>query len=81
MGVPLATLTVFTYQGALTLLAACLGGFLIDPMIGEISATGGVLIMGLGVVKRLRVANYLPALLIAPLVVVILTMMGWVSKR
>jgi len=52
------------------------GGFLIDPMIGEISATGGVLIMGLGVVKRLRVANYLPALLIAPLVVVILTMMG-----
>jgi hypothetical protein len=77
----LAALTVFTYQGALTLLAAYLGGFLTAPMIGEISATGGVLIMGLGVAKRLRVANYLPALLIAPLVVVILTMMGWVSKR
>jgi len=74
-------LTVFTYQGALTLLAAYLGGFLTDPMIGEISAAGGVLIMGLGVLKRLRVANYLPALLIGPLVVVILTMMGWVSKR
>ncbi len=80
VGVPLAALTVFTYQGALTLLAAYLGDFLTDPMIGEISATGGVLIMGLGVVlleiKRLRVANYLPALLIAPLVVAILTMMG-----
>jgi len=49
-------------------------------MIGEISAAGGVLIMGLGLVlleiKRLRVANYLPALLIAPLVVAMLTMMG-----
>jgi len=71
---------VFTYQGALTLLAAYLGGFLTDPMIGEISAAGGVLIMGLGLVlleiKRLRVANYLPALLIAPLVVAMLTMMG-----
>jgi len=80
VGVPLAALTVFTYQGALTLLAAYLGGFLTDPMIGEISAAGGVLIMGLGLVlleiKRLRVANYLPALLIAPLVVALLTMMG-----
>jgi hypothetical protein len=49
-------------------------------MIGEISAAGGVLIMGLGLllleIKRLRVANYLPALLIARLVVAILTMMG-----
>lgn len=45
-------------------------------MIGEISAAGGVLIMGLGIVKRLRVANYLPVFLIAPLVVAILTMMG-----
>jgi hypothetical protein len=62
------------------LLAAYLGGFLTDPMIGEISAAGGVLIIGLGLVlleiKRLRVANYLPALLIAPLVVALLTMMG-----
>ena len=62
------------------MLAAYLGGFLTEPMIGEISAAGGVLIMGLGLVlleiKRLRVANYLPALLIAPLVAAILTMMG-----
>jgi len=76
VGVPLAALTVFTYQGALTLLAAYLGGFVTDPMIGEISAAGGMLIMGLGVVKGLWVANYLPALLIAPLVVALLTMMG-----
>ena len=59
---------MFTYQEALTLLAAYLGGVLTDSMIGEISAVGGMLIMGLGVVKGLWVANYLPALLIAPLV-------------
>jgi len=76
VGVPLAALTVFTCQGALTLLAAYLGVFLTDPMIGEISAAGGVLIMGLGLVKRLRVANYPPVLFIAPLVVAILTRMG-----
>ena len=58
------------------MLAAYLGGFVTDPMIGEISAAGGMLIMGLGVVKGLWVANYLPALLIAPLVVALLTMMG-----
>lgn len=79
VGVPLAALTVFTYQGTLTLLAAYLGSFLTDPMIGEMSAAGGVLIMGLGFVlleiKRLRVANYLPALVTAPLVVATLTML------
>lgn len=79
LGVPLAALSVFTYQGALTLLAAFLGRFLTDPMIGEMSAAGGVLIIGISLglleIKRLRVANYLPALLIAPLVVAILTMM------
>lgn len=58
------------------MIAAHLGGFLTNPC----SATGGVLIIGLGIVlleiKRLRVANYLPALLIAPLVVAILAVIG-----
>jgi uncharacterized membrane protein YqgA involved in biofilm formation len=42
-------------------------------MIGATSATGGVLILGLGLVllelKEVRVANMLPALLVAPLLV------------
>jgi hypothetical protein len=35
MGVPLAALTVFTYQGSLTLIAAYPGGFPTEPMIGD----------------------------------------------
>ena len=71
MGVPLAALTVFTYQGALTLLAAY--GGVPHRLHGGREVGGRGLIMGSGVVKRLRVVNYLPASL---LVVAILTMMG-----
>ncbi len=44
-----------------------------EPMILAMTATGGVLILGLGLVllelKEVRVANMLPALLVAPLLV------------
>jgi uncharacterized membrane protein YqgA involved in biofilm formation len=49
-------------------------------MIREMSATGGVMILAIGLlllgVKRIRVANLLPGLLIAPLVVAILQALG-----
>jgi uncharacterized membrane protein YqgA involved in biofilm formation len=42
-------------------------------MITEMTATGGVMILGIGLllleIKRVRVANFLPALAIAPLLV------------
>ena len=44
-----------------------------DAMITEMTATGGVMILGIGLllleIKRVRVANFLPALVIAPLLV------------
>jgi hypothetical protein len=50
------------------------------PMIAELTATGGLLLIGLSLVlwdiKRPRMANYLPALLIAPLIVAIGTALG-----
>jgi uncharacterized membrane protein YqgA involved in biofilm formation len=46
------------------------------PWVIEMTATGGVLIMGIGLLlldlKRVRVANLLPAIFIAPLIVVVL---------
>jgi hypothetical protein len=49
-------------------------------MIAEMTATGGVLIMGIGLllleIKRIRVANFLPAILIAPIVVAVLERLG-----
>lgn len=81
VGVIFSVITLLVYQGGLSLLAEQAGSLLTDPMIGEMTATGGVLIMGLGLsslleIKTIRVANYLPALVIAPAVVAVLEALG-----
>ena len=72
-GVLLSAGTVFVVQGSLTLGAAFLDAVITGPMISSTTATGGILIFGLGLglldLKEIRVANMLPALLIAPLLV------------
>ncbi|MDH7486399.1 MAG: DUF554 domain-containing protein [Anaerolineae bacterium] len=71
MGVTFAALTVLLYQGALTLGATPFQALLSQAMITEMSATGGVIILGIGFllleIKRIKVGNFLPALFIAPL--------------
>jgi uncharacterized membrane protein YqgA involved in biofilm formation len=73
MGTTFSALTVLIYQGALTLGASLFQNILTDAMITEMTATGGVMILGIGLllleIKRVRVANFLPALAIAPLLV------------
>lgn len=73
IGVPFSALTVLVYQGALTLAAGWLKGALSPAMINEMTATGGLLILGIGFqlleIRRIRVANLLPALAIAPIAV------------
>ena len=65
--------TVFVVQGSLTLGAGFLDAVITGPMISGMTATGGILIFGLGLglldLKEVRVANMLPALLVAPLLV------------
>ncbi len=69
-GVVLSAVTVLVYQGALTLGAAWAKPFLSDPMVAEMTATGGLLIVGIGFnilgIIRIRVASMLPALIFAP---------------
>ncbi len=69
-GVLLSAGTVLLYQGALTLGAGLLRGLLTGAMITEMSAVGGLLIVGIGLnileLSRIRVANMLPALAVAP---------------
>jgi uncharacterized membrane protein YqgA involved in biofilm formation len=48
-------------------------------MMNEMTATGGILLIGVGVssileIKKIRVGNFLPALIIAPLIVYILSL-------
>jgi uncharacterized protein len=72
-GVLLSAGTVLVVQGSLTLGAAFLDAVVTGPMISATTATGGILIFGLGLglldLKEVRVANMLPALLFAPLLV------------
>ena len=73
IGVGFAALTVAVVQGGLTVASAGLGDLLTDRMVDELTATGGVLILGIGLrlldVRRLPVASYLPALVLAPVLV------------
>lgn len=66
LGVAFSALSVFAVQGAITLLASQLI-FLQNPgVIESVTATGGLLILGIGVnileIKQIRVGNLVPAL-------------------
>lgn len=73
IGVLFSALTILLYQGGLTLAAGLAQNVFSEAMIAEMTATGGVMILAIGLllldVRRIRVANLLPALLIAPLMV------------
>ena len=69
-GVGFAAVTVLVYQGALSLSAAAATGVFTDVVVEAMTAAGGVIILGIGLrlldLRRVRVGNLLPALLIAP---------------
>ena len=68
LGVPFAAVFVLVFQGALTLLAGVLAPFLSVAVITEMSAVGGVILVGMGInmlelsPRRIKVANMLPAI-------------------
>ena len=68
LGVPFAALFVLVFQGALTLLAGVLAPFLSVAVVTEMSAVGGVILVGMGINMlelspgRIKVANMLPAI-------------------
>lgn len=70
IGVLLSDIFVFIFQGGLVLLAGLLAPFLTDYAIGEMTCAGSVLIIALGLnligVTKIKVANYLPVILIPP---------------
>jgi uncharacterized membrane protein YqgA involved in biofilm formation len=72
-GVVLSAVTVLVYQGGVTLLAGVVQRGMTPEVVREVTAVGGVLIFGLGLgilqVRRIRVGNLLPALLVMGIVV------------
>ena len=79
IGVAFSALPVFIYQGTISLLAAQLNAIVTTSMMNEMTATGGVLLIGIGFsslleIKKIRVGNFLPALAIAPIIVYVLSL-------
>lgn len=71
VGVMFSVVPVGLYQGSITVFAYGLKPYLTEAVIAELSAAGGITLIGLGLnlleVTRLRVMNLLPALLVAAL--------------
>jgi len=72
-GVGLSIITIAVLQGGLALTAGTLDGVLTDPMLDALGAAGGILLLGISLrlldLKQIRVANLLPAVVLAPLFV------------
>lgn len=71
IGVMFAAAFVFAFQGSIVLLAQSLQPILTDSAIAEITCAGSLLILALGLnligLTKIKVANYLPAIVVAPL--------------
>jgi uncharacterized membrane protein YqgA involved in biofilm formation len=72
-GVAASALVVLVVQGSLTILGAALGDLLPEAHLAALTATGGLLLVGVGLrllrIRPVPVADLLPALLVAPLLV------------
>ena len=79
VGVMFSTIVILVYQGGISLLAAQLNAVVTPSMMNELTATGGVILVGLAIsslleIKKIRVGNMLPGLLVAPLIVWVLSL-------
>ena len=80
VGVMFSTIIILVYQGGISLLASQLNAIVTPSMMNELTASGGVILLGLAIsslleIKKIRVGNMLPALAIAPLIVWILSLL------
>lgn len=75
-GVALSAIPVGLWQGLLTALAFAVGSVVSAPVVAALTATGGVLLLGVGLrllqLRQVAVGNMLPALIVAPVLTVVL---------
>ena len=76
-GVAASALVVLVVQGLITAVGAALGDVLPEAHVTALTATGGVLLLGVGLrllkIKQIPVADLLPALVVAPLLVALIS--------
>jgi hypothetical protein len=86
VGVAFSIVSIVVIQGGLALVGMALVGstdpaaLAANPMVLELTAVGGLMLIGLALIlldiKQPRIANFLPALLIAPLIVAVAGALG-----
>lgn len=79
IGVAFSAISVFVLQGGIVLLAQQLNGILTTQAINEMTCVGSVLIIALGLnlvgISKFKVANFMPAIFLAPLVCMLLNLL------
>ncbi|MCD6330063.1 MAG: DUF554 domain-containing protein [Candidatus Cloacimonetes bacterium] len=75
IGVMLSVIPLLVYQGGLTLCARLFEQSVTLPIINELTAVGGIILIGLGIsileIKKLKVINMLPSLVIVVILTII----------
>ncbi len=76
IGVMFSVIPLLLYQGSLTLTAGLLHDVVSEPLMNEMTAAGGLLLIGLGInileIKKIKVLNMIPALVFAVVLAYIL---------
>lgn len=76
-GVMAAAFSVIVVQGTLTLLGVLLGSFIPEAQVVALTATGGLLLAGVGIrllqIRQIAVGDLLPALVVAPVLTQLVT--------
>lgn len=79
-GIALSALVLFCWQGSIYMLATFIEPFITEPLMTEISLVGGLLILSSGLsilnIKHVKTLNLLPALLVPPVAVTIMSALG-----
>ncbi len=79
-GVLASIIVIVVFQGGISLLARWSSGVFTEAMIAELTATGGVVLLAIAFrlldIKKIRAANLLPALFVAPAAVALMDALG-----
>jgi len=81
IGVVFSVIVILVFQGGISLLATQIQSLATPAMINEMSAAGGVILMGVAIgtilnLRKIRTGNFLPALFLAPLFAVLAELLG-----
>lgn len=81
VGVTCSAVFVLVFQGAIVLLAGVLAPFLTETAIAEMTCAGSLLIIAIGLnlidITKIKVANYLPAIVLTPVFCWLISLPVW----